>query len=128
MLGKWYKDLQGFKWAEVTPEDEKQVQEILRKKNIEIMTECLSDAWKFLNLGDRNKDTTDLAIAQLHIAITVAFFEKRATQAYTAEMAFLEDKIQMLKQKDNPRPMTQGEIKTLGGEDAAKTIEEAGKP
>lgn len=124
MLGKWYKDLQGFKWAEVTEAEEKEVQAILRKKNIEIMRECITDGIVISNELREPEHQID----NIDMAIATALFEKRATQFFTIEQAFLDDKIQMLKQKDNPRPMTQGEIKTLGGEEAAKTIEEAGKP
>ncbi|MFC1698212.1 hypothetical protein ACFL1H_07765 [Nanoarchaeota archaeon] len=62
-------------WEEVslTEEEEKQQEQIARKENIELMKECLDDAYKVLHDKQFKQDQEDL------IDIAIALFEKRAS-------------------------------------------------
>jgi len=84
MLGKWFRDKKGWQWVEVTVDEAKQLQEELRKQNIEIMQECLGDAGNFMN----------------SVEIAIALFDKRASAFFTIEKAYLDRKCKELREAE----------------------------
>lgn len=99
-MGQWYKDKQGFKWTEITEEEEKQLQEELRIKNLEIIKECLEDASKirFNETSTKTVTVGNFLVTDEAVLVACNLFDKRATQFFSVQKAFLDDKCRKLRE------------------------------
>jgi hypothetical protein len=99
MLGKIISTKSGYKLIELTPEEEKEVLEELRKKNKEIMRVCLGDAEEMLS----PPKVPALLPAQITTKIATALFEKLSTQSFTEISSALDKKVFEIKEKQNEK-------------------------
>ena len=81
-------------WEEVflTPEEEKEQEIKCRKKNIELMKECIEDAKRIFNEKNLKKYQTDL------INLAIALFEKRASHEVYWKESKAKEKFDILNQ------------------------------
>jgi len=91
-LGRNFKCLGAWNRVELSLEEEYELQQELRKSNIDIMKECLHDAKELLCENCRSLET--------RLILATALFNKRAQQSYTIYQTYLDNLIQEMKRKE----------------------------
>jgi hypothetical protein len=91
-FGKNFKCFGNWTRVELSPEEEHELQQELRKMNIDIMKECLHDAKELLCDNCRSMET--------RLTLATALFNKRAQQSYTLYQALLDNLVQQIKRKE----------------------------
>jgi len=91
-LGKNFKCLGAWNRIELSLEEEYELQQELRKSNIDIMKECLHDAKELLGENCQSQEAK--------LVLATALFNKRAQQSYSVYQTYLDNLIQEMKRKE----------------------------
>lgn len=87
----------GWEIASITDEENKTIQEALRKKNNQIYEECLKDAEKMVK---KHVISFTNPLREIRAAAD-KLFEKRAIYSMTAYQEFLRSELEKLRRKNN---------------------------